>query len=134
MAVLLSDGAQLLLREASYCQVATLLPDGSPHLVQVWVDTDGEHILINAPETTQKVRNVRRNPRVAVNVHDPANQWRLVTVRGRVVDVTTEGADGHIDQLAKKYLGADTYPFRQPGQIRVIMKIVPEHIKEIGID
>lgn len=110
------------------------MPDGSPQLTQVWVDTDGEHILINTAEGRQKVRNVRRDPRVAVNVHDPANQWRLATVRGRVVDVTTDGADALIDQLAKKYLGADTYPFRQPGEVRVTLKIVPEHVAEIGLE
>ena len=128
----LSPGLQTLLGEPAFCQVATLLPDGSPHLTQVWVGTDGEHILVNTFEGAQKLRNIRRDPRVAVNVVDPGNAWRLAQVRGRVVDITTEGADEHIDALAQKYLGVESYPFRQPGQVRVKVTIAPEHISEIG--
>jgi PPOX class probable F420-dependent enzyme len=130
----LSPGLQTLLGEPAFCQVATLLPDGSPHLTQVWVNTDGEHVLVNTYEGAQKLRNIRRDPRVAVNVVDPGNAWRLAQLRGRVVDVTTEGADEHIDELARKYLGVDSYPFRQPGQVRVKVTIAPEHINEIGLD
>src|SRR5688572_18704117 len=115
MAERLSPGLQKLLREPAFCQVATLMPDGSPHLTQVWVSTDDEQILINTPEGAQKLRNVRRDPRVAVNVVDPGNAWRLAQIRGRVVDVTTERADRHIDGLAQKYLGVESYAFRQPG-------------------
>jgi PPOX class probable F420-dependent enzyme len=134
MAAALSAGFQKLLREPAYCQVATLMPDGSPQLTQTWVDTDGEHILINTFDGSQKSRNVRRDPRVAVNVVDPANAWRIAHVRGRVVEVTTEGADRHIDQLARKYLGAETYPFRRPDQVRIILKIAADKINAIGLD
>ena len=134
MAAALSAGFQKLLREPAYCQVATLMPDGSPQLTQTWVDTDGEHILINTFEGSQKSRNVRRDPRVAVNVVDPTQAWRIANVRGRVVAVTTEGADRHIDQLARKYLGAETYPFRRPDQMRIILKIAAEKINQIGLD
>src|SRR5215211_1514692 len=112
----ISPGFRKLLREPAYCQLATLMPDGSPQITQVWVDTDGEHILVNTFEGSQKIRNVRRDPRVAVNVVDTANAWRIAAVRGRVVDITTEGADDLIDQLAKKYLGVDSYPNRRPDQ------------------
>src|SRR3954452_12317814 len=94
----MSTGLLQLLREPAYCQIATLMPDGSPQITQVWVDTDGEHILINTAEGRQKERNVRRDPRVAVNVVDPANAWRIAMVRGRVAEVTTAGADQLIDQ------------------------------------
>ncbi len=134
MPATISPGFQKLLQEPAYCQLATLMPDGSPQVTQVWVDTDGEHILINTAEGRQKERNVRRDPRVAVNVVDPANAWRIATVRGRVVDVTTAGADQLIDQLAKKYLNEDTYPFRQPEEVRIILKILPEKINEIGLE
>ena len=134
MAAALSAGFQKLLREPAYCQVATLMPDGSPQLTQTWVDTDGEHILINTFDGSQKSRNVRRDPRVAVNVVDPTQAWRIANVRGRVVAVTTEGADRHIDQLARKYLGAETYPFRRPDQVRIILKIAAEKINQIGLD
>jgi PPOX class probable F420-dependent enzyme len=134
MAAELSPGFQKLLREVAFCQLATLMPDGSPHLTQVWVDTDGRHILINTAQGRQKVRNVRRDPRVAVNVVDPTNAWRITSVRGRVVEMTTAGADQLIDQLAKKYIGADTYPFRQPGEVRVTLKIAAERINAAGLD
>jgi PPOX class probable F420-dependent enzyme len=130
----LSSGLQALLSEPAYGQVATLLPDGSPRLTQVWVSTDGEHVLINTFEGAQKLRNLRRDPRVAINVVDPGNAWRLAQMRGRVVEVTTEGADEHIDELAQKYLGVESYPFRQPGQVRVKVTIAPEHINEMGLD
>ena len=130
----ISPGLRKLLREPAFCQLATLMPDGSPQITQVWVETDGEHILINTPEGSQKRRNVRRDPRVAVNVVDPANAWRLAMVRGRVVDVNNEGAVEQIDRLAKKYLNQDTYPFHRPDQVRTTIKIAPDKIKEIGLE
>lgn len=134
MAVPISAGLQKLLREPAFCQVATVMPDGSPQITQVWVDTDGDHILINTSERRQKVRNVRRDPRVAVNVVDPKNAWRIASVRGRVVEVTTEGADDLIDRLAFKYIGQEKYPSRQPGEVRVTLKIAPEKINAVGLE
>ncbi len=133
MATKLSSGFQKLLREPAYCQLATIMPDGSPHLAEVWVDTDGEHVLINTNDGSQKVLNVRRDPRVAVNVFDPTNQWRIATLRGQVTEVTTDGADDQIDALAFKYLGQAKYPFRQPDAVRIILKIAPEKIREVGL-
>ena len=130
----MSDGLVKLLNEPAFAQVATTMPDGSPQITQVWIGTDGEHVLVNTAEGRQKTRNVRRDPRVAVNVVDPANAWRLATIRGRVVDVTTEGADDLIDQLAHKYLGVDSYPFRNPAETRVTLKIAPERISEMGLE
>ena len=130
----ISAGFRKLLQEPAYCQFATLMPDGSPQITQVWVDTDGEHVLINTAEGRQKERNVRRDPRVAVNVVDPTNAWRISMVRGRVVEVTTDGADRFIDQLAKKYLNEDTYPFRRAEEVRVTLKILPEKINELGLE
>lgn len=128
MAAVLTAGMVQLLKEKSYCQLATIMPDGSPQLTETWVDTDGQHILINTAESRQKARNARRDPRVAVQVFDPASDYRIFAVRGRVAEITREGADAMIDQLAKKYLGQDTYPFRQPDEVRVILKILPEKI------
>ena len=130
----ISPGFRRLLGEPAFCQLATLMPDGSPQITQVWVETDGEHILINTNEGSQKERNVRRDPRVAVNVVDPTNAWRIAMVRGRVVDVSTEGAVTQIDRLAKKYLDVDTYPFHQPGRVRTSIKVAPERINEIGLE
>jgi PPOX class probable F420-dependent enzyme len=130
----ISPGFRKLLEEPAFCQLATRMPDGSPHITQVWGETDGEHILINTNEGSQKEKNVRRDPRVAVNVADPTNAWRIAMVRGRVVEVTTEGAVEQIDRLAKKYLGQETYPFHRPDRVRTAIKISPEKINEIGLE
>ena len=130
----ISPGFRKLLGEPAFCQLATLMPDGSPHITQVWVETDGEHVLINTVEGSQKEKNVRRDPRVAVNVVDPTNAWRIAMVRGRVVEVTTEGAIEQIDRLAKTYLGQDTYPFHRPDFVRTTIRISPEKINELGIE
>jgi PPOX class probable F420-dependent enzyme len=107
--------------------------DGSRQITQVWVDTDGEHVMVNTAQGRQKTKNVRCDPRVAVNVVDPDNAWRLAMVRGRVVEVTTERADRLIDELAKKCLDADSYPFRDPAEVRVTLKILPEKANEVGL-
>jgi PPOX class probable F420-dependent enzyme len=130
----MSNALLAFLDEPAFAQVATLMPDGSPQITQVWIGTDGQHVLVNTAEGRQKTRNVRRDPRVAVNVVDPTNAWRLAAIRGRVVEITTEGADDLIDQLAHKYLGVDSYPFRNPAETRVTLKIAPEHISEIGLE
>src|SRR4051795_7995661 len=124
MPAAISPGFHKLLKEPAYCQLATLMPDGSPQVTQVWVDTDGQHILINTAEGRQKERNVKRDPRVACNVVDSANAWRIAMVRGRVVEITGAGAEQQIDQLAKKYLNEEAYPFRRPEEVRVILKIL----------
>ncbi|HLY63926.1 MAG TPA: PPOX class F420-dependent oxidoreductase [Chloroflexota bacterium] len=129
----LTPGLIGLLKEAAFGQLATLMPDGSPQVTHVWLDTDGEHILINTGSDHQKAKNVKRDPRVAVNVHD-ARAVRIAHVRGRVIEVISDGADQHIDELAKKYLGADRYPWRRPGEKRIIIKVRPESIHAIGVD
>jgi PPOX class probable F420-dependent enzyme len=130
----ISPGFRKPLQEPASCQLATLMPDGSPQITQVLVHTDGEHILINTSEGRQKERNVRRDPRVAVNVVDPTNAWRIAMVRGRVVEVTTEGVRELLDQLAQKYLNKETYPLRRSEDVRVTLKILPETINEIELE
>jgi PPOX class probable F420-dependent enzyme len=130
----ISAGFRKLLEEPSFCQLATIMPDGSPQISQVWVDTDGRHVLINTRQHSQKIRNIERDPRVAVNIVDPSDQWRLGTVRGRVVEVTTESANAHIDKLAKKYRGLDEYAYKDPNDPRVIVRIEPDRINETGLD
>ena len=129
----ITPALQPLLKEASWGQLATLMPDGAPHVTQVWLDSDGTHILVNTVASHQKVKNVRRDPRVAINVHDPAQPYRIANIRGKVVEMTPVGADEHIDVLAKKYLGVDQYPFRRRGQQRIVLKIWPERIHTIGL-
>jgi PPOX class probable F420-dependent enzyme len=116
----------------AFADLATLLPDGSPQVTPVWFDTDGAAIRVNTAKGRWKDRNMRRDARVALAIMDPANPYRHLQIRGRVERITEEGADAHIDRLAKKYLGADTYPFRQPGEVRVIYVIRPARVTTMG--
>lgn len=131
----LSPGAVQLLREPQLAQLATIMPDGSPQVTPVWVDvqSDGSRVLINTANKRLKTHNVERDPRVAVSVVDKADPWRFAIVRGEVVERRHEGADAHIDIMAKKYLGKDTYPFRNPEEQRVILVIEPHHVLEQGV-
>jgi len=130
----ISPGVRKLLQEPNFAHLATLMPDGSPQVTPVWVDFDGTHILVNTAEGRQKPRNVRRDRRVALDVVSQQNPYAHAAVRGRVVAVTSEGADEHIDSLARKYLGQDKYPYRQPGERRVIFKIEPDHVTSAFTD
>jgi PPOX class probable F420-dependent enzyme len=121
-----------LFEKPNFGHLATLMPDGSPQVTPVWVDINGDTILINTAEGRVKTRNLVRDGRVAISVADQQNPYRYIQVRGRVVARTHEGADAHIDRLAKKYLGQDRYPFRQPGEQRVIFRIQPEHVQVNG--
>jgi PPOX class probable F420-dependent enzyme len=112
-----------LLSAPSLCYIATLMPDGSPQLTQTWVDTDGEHIIINTVEGFQKVRNIERDDRVAVAIADPNSPMQYVQVRGRVINHTTEGGREHIDKLAMKYTGKPYVPYGGHEQVRVILTI-----------
>jgi PPOX class probable F420-dependent enzyme len=134
MAGRISEGVRKLFEEANFGHLATLMPDGSPQVTAVWVDFDGRHILVNTAEGRQKPRNIRRDPRVAIEVISQKNPYAHALVRGRVVEVTNDGAEEHIDRLAKKYLGRDRYPFRQPGERRVIFKIAAEHVASEMVD
>jgi PPOX class probable F420-dependent enzyme len=116
----------------AFAHVATLMPDGSPQVTPVWVDYDGTHIIINSARGRQKDKNLRRSPNVALSIQDPGNPYRYLEVRGPVVEVTEEGADEHIDKMAKKYMGVDRYPGRSPGEVRVIYKIEPQHFTSMG--
>ena len=134
MLVSLSPGFQKLLHEPASCQIATLMPDGSPQITEVWVDTDGEHVIVNTARGRQKPRNLERDRRVAISIVDRNNPYHQANIRGEIVEMTTEGADAHIDRMAKKYLGKDTYPFRQPGEERLLLKIAPKKVGSLGLD
>jgi len=121
-----------LTQKKAFAQLATLMPDGSPHVAPVWFELDGKHIVINSAKGRVKDRNIRRDPRVGIDIVDPDNPYRHLSIRGRVVDITENGADDHIDKLTKKYRGLDKYPNRQPGEVRVIYRIEPEHTYSMG--
>lgn len=124
----LTEELLALLRGPSLCYLSTLMADGSPQLTQTWVDTDGEHVIINSVQTHLKVRNIARDPRVAVAVSSLEKPTRFVQIRGRVIRVTTEGAAEHIDQLSQKYLGKPYPWFQGRDQVRVIIVIEPKKI------
>ncbi|GAA2707031.1 PPOX class F420-dependent oxidoreductase [Micromonospora olivasterospora] len=113
-----------LLAEPQLAHVATVEPDGTPHVTPVWIDADGEHIVFNTAKGRRKYENIRRNPAVGISIVDKANDFRALWVKG-TAELVEEGADEHIDKLARKYLGQDTYPFRKPGEERVIVRITP---------
>lgn len=117
-----------LLEGKNFAFVATLMKDGSPQITPTWIDLEDNIILVNTAEGRVKHNNVSRDPRVAVSIVDEKNPYNMITIRGRVIEQTTIGADEHIDKLAKKYLGVDKYPFRSPTEKRVILKIKPENI------
>jgi PPOX class probable F420-dependent enzyme len=124
----LPDGLLDLLRRPSPCFVATLMPDGAPQMTETWVDTDGRHVLVNTVAGFQKVRNMERDARVALNVADPDDVSRYYAVRGRVVSITPDGAAEHIERLAQKYLG-EPYPwFGGRDQVRLLVTIAAERI------
>lgn len=115
-----------LFEKKAFGSFTTLMPDGSPQTTPVWVDYKDGEVWVNSAVGRQKDLNVRRDPRVAIAVIDPDNPYRYVEVRGRVREITQNGADEHIDRMAKKYLGQDKYPYGQPGEQRVLYKIAIE--------
>jgi PPOX class probable F420-dependent enzyme len=121
-----------LFRKKAFANLATLMPDGRPQVTPVWCDLEGSHIRINSAKGRLKDKNMRRNKNVALSIVDPDNPYRHLAIQGEVVDITEQGADEHIDTLAKKYLGKDKYPLRQPGEVRVIYKIRPDRVAQMG--
>ncbi len=121
-----------LFNKKAFLQLATIMPDGSPQVSPVWFEYDGTHILINSAKGRVKDINMRRDPRVGCDIMDPENPYRHLSIRGRVVEITEKGADEHIDKLTKKYTGQEKYPYRGPGEIRVIYKIEPERAYAMG--
>lgn len=132
MSQAIPDKYRDLFTKRGFGSLGTLMSDGTPQVTPVWVDFDGQHVIVNSARGRQKDKNIRRDPRVALAIIDPENPYRYLEIRGRVVEITEHGADAHIDKMAKKYLGADKYPYRQPGEVRVIYKIQPERVSTMG--
>ena len=116
----------------AFAYIGTVGSDGTAQVTPVWCEFDGTHVVFNTARGRIKDKNLSRNPRITIAAADPDNPYRYVQVRGRVVDTTEQGADAHIDKLAKKYLGQDRYPGRRPGEVRVIVKVVPERVQGMG--
>ena len=129
MAALTDEQARLLL-EPNFATVGTLNADGSPQLTIVWIDWDGKHVLFNTAAGRAKPRNLERDPRVSVLVLDSEDGYRWVAVRG-TAELATEGADEHIDKLARKYTGEGWQP--KPGERRLVVRVRPEHVSAYGL-
>jgi PPOX class probable F420-dependent enzyme len=127
----LADRFLDLLRKPSPCFLTTLMPDGSPQTTQTWVDTDGEHVLINTVQTHLKMKNIRRDPRVSVAVCDPSDFSRYGAIRGRVVKTTTDGGAEHIEALAQRYTGRPYAWYGGRDQIRVILTIAADRCHDM---
>src|SRR5713101_2432077 len=121
-----------LFQKRAFASLGTLMPDGRPQVTPVWVDYDGQHVIFNSAKGRQKDRNVRRDPHVALAIMDPDNPYRYLEIRGKVQEITEQGANEHIDKMAKKYLGVDKYPHRHPGEVRVMYKVKPAHTTTMG--
>jgi PPOX class probable F420-dependent enzyme len=124
----LSPKARELIARPVIASLATLNPDGSPQITPLWIDRDEDNLVINTARGRVKARNLERDPRVAVSIIDPDDPYNVVAVQGTVIDVTTEGADAHIDALAKKYMGVDSYPNRTADEVRVRVTIRPDRV------
>jgi PPOX class probable F420-dependent enzyme len=131
MAAAIPDNYLDLFKKPAFAHLTTLMPDGSPQVSPVWCEYDGTYVVINSAKGRQKDRNMRRDARVALAISDPENPYRYLQVRGKVVEITEQGADAHIDKLSHKYMGKD-YPYRDPSSTRVIYKIRSEHASASG--
>jgi len=120
-----------LFQKKAFAQLATIMSDGTPQVTPVWCDFDGQHVRVNSAMGRVKDKNMRRNPNVAISLLDPDNPYRYVAVRGKVEEITQDGADAHIDALAKKYLGQEKFA-RRPDEVRVIYKIRPDRVSTMG--
>jgi PPOX class probable F420-dependent enzyme len=132
MAVEIPTQFRDLLSKKAFAHLATVMPNGRPQVTPVWFDAEGAYIRINSAKGRVKDNNMRREPHVALSIQDPDNAYRYLEIRGKVVEITENGAVAHIDALAKKYMGLDTYPFHQPGVQRVIYRIEPLRCSTMG--
>jgi len=132
MPTVIPEKFQDLLEKKVFASLATLMPDGRPQVTPVWCDFDGSHVIVNSAKGRRKDKNMRADPRVSLAIIDPDNPYRYLEVRGKVTEITREGADAHIDKMAKKYLNLDKYPGGQPGEERIIYRIEPEGYSAMG--
>ena len=127
MANKIPDQFRDLFEKKAFAHLATIMKDGSPQVTPVWCDYDGTYVRINSAKGRIKDKNMRRNKHVALSIQDPENPYRFIALRGQVVDIA-DNSDDHINSLAKKYIDQDKYPYKQPNEVRVTYKILPDHV------
>jgi PPOX class probable F420-dependent enzyme len=116
----------------TFCYVATVGDNGKPQVTPVWCEFDGTHVVFNTARGRVKDKRLTKNPVVSIAAADPDNPYRYVQIQGRVTEITEKDADAHIDKMAKKYIGQDRYPWKKPGEQRLIVKILPERVQGMG--
>lgn len=131
MAKALTDGQRKLLEGKNLAYVATVGAGGNPQVTPVWIEYDGTHVCFNTEEKRAKTRRLREDPRVAICVANAENPYQYVEIRGKVVEITREGADAMINRLSNRYIGKD-YPFNQPGDVRIAIKVEVESVGGMG--
>ena len=131
MAAIPDKVLDLVTKKMAFANLATLMPDGSPQVTPVWIDYANGVLRVNTAKGRTKARNMTTGAKVAIAIQDPDNPYRYLQVRGTVKHMTEQGADAHIDALAKKYLGQDKYPYRRPGEVRQIYEIEPTHTQTL---
>ena len=132
MAGVIPEDYKDLFEKKAFANLATVNADGTPQVTPVWIDYDGDYVLVNSARGRRKDKNMERNRAVALSIQDPDNPYRYLEVRGSVAEITEQNADTHIDKMAKKYIGQDKYPWSKPDEVRVIYKIKPEHTSQMG--
>lgn len=132
MAVKLTEAQKELINAKNFGHIATINQDGSPQVSPVWIDLEGDHLIVNSEQKRLKVRNIKRDPRVSVSIQNASNPYQYIEIRGKAVDVTEKGGFEGIDKLAKKYMGVDKYPNNLPNDVRVVIKIEPERVTGMG--
>ena len=132
MATQIPQAFAALLESKAFGHFATLMPDGTPQVTPVWVGREGSNVVVNSAKGRTKDRNIRANPKVGLSIADPDNPYRHLSIRGEVVEIRAEGAEAHIDSLAKRYMGVDEYPYKREGEERVIYVIRPDGVHTMG--
>jgi PPOX class probable F420-dependent enzyme len=127
----LSPKVQKLIDGKNFASVATLMPDGSPQAAAVWVDREGDTIILNAARSRQRTKNLKRDPRVAISIFDQANPYSSVSIRGKAVEITEKGGEEHIDKMSMKYNGTPKYPNHDPKDPRVLIRVEATRIHEM---
>jgi PPOX class probable F420-dependent enzyme len=127
----LTDEVKKLVDGKNFASVATLMPDGSPQVATVWIDRDGDTIVLNAAKSRQRTKNLKRDPRVAICIFDQNNPYSSASIRGKVVEITEKGAEEHIDKMNMKYHGTPKYPYHTPNDPRVVIRVEAKRIHEM---
>ena len=122
----------LLEQKKAFAELATIMPDGTPQVTPVWFDYTDSKVRVNTAKGRVKARNLKPGAPVALAILDPDNPYRYLQIRGRVAEVTETGADDHINKLSQKYVGKPVYEGRQPGEVRVLYKIIPDKVSSMG--